>query len=67
MVFSAKGWGKHKLSDQSAMPQFLVLLPCVTLENGEMVMERIIRRFHHDYPRSTAIVHYSVQPIEPKA
>ena len=50
-----------------SISQFLVLLPCVTLENGEMVMERIIRRFHHDYPRSTAIVHYSVQPIEPKA
>lgn len=50
-----------------SISQFLVMLPCVTLENGEMVMERVSRRFRHDNPRSTAVIHYSVQPIEPKA
>lgn len=49
-----------------SISQYLIILPCVTLENGEMVMERIIRRFRQDNPRSTAAIHYSVQPIEPK-
>lgn len=37
-----------------SISQYLIILPCVTLENGEMVMERIIRRFRQDNPRSTA-------------
>lgn len=49
-----------------SISQYLVMLPCVTLENGEMVMARIIRRFRHDNPRSTAVIHYNVQPIEPR-
>ncbi len=49
-----------------SISQYLVILPCVTLENGEMVMERIIRRFRRDNPRSTAVIHYNVQPIEPR-
>lgn len=49
-----------------SISQYLVMLPCVTLENGEMVMERIIRRFRRDNPRSTAVIHYNVQPIEPR-
>ena len=50
-----------------SISQFLVMLPCVTLENGEMIMQRIIRKYHHDNPRSTAVIQYNVQPIEPRS
>ena len=42
---------------------FALLLPGASAENGRIVMERVIRDFHSNYPRSRASLRYSVYPM----
>ncbi len=44
--------------------QFMILLPMTTYENGEMVLDRIKRRFRQENPRSTLLLNTDLQAID---
>ena len=46
------------------MGSFALLLSAATEENSARVMDRIRSSFHNAYPRSHAILHYSVYPLK---
>lgn len=48
-----------------SVSQYLILLPSASFENGEMVMQRIIRNFKKEYVRKDLNVHFCLQAIEP--
>ena len=43
--------------------QFVVLLPAVTYESGNLIMDRIKKAFHRTYIKSSAIVSYKLRPL----
>ncbi len=45
--------------------QFVLMLPTLTFENGQMVMERIVKRFRRDFPRLQVMVQTNLQPLDP--
>lgn len=47
-----------------SISQYIILLPSTTFENGEMVLERIVKKFRQDNPRSLAAINYSLQAID---
>jgi len=47
-----------------SISQFIVLLPSTTFENGEIVLERIVKKFRLENPRSLAVINYSLQAID---
>ncbi len=47
-----------------SVSQLIVMLPNTTMENAEMVLERIVRKFRAAYPRSKGEVTYSFQSID---
>lgn len=49
----------------AASPSTSSLLPQANFENSRKVMERIIKAFSRQYPHSPAVLHYSVQPLDP--
>ena len=53
------------IASRCSVSQFIVMLPQANYENSLMVMDRIVRAFGRQYPHSPAILHYSVQPLEP--
>lgn len=48
-----------------SVSQYMILLPSASYENGEMVMQRIIRNYKKAYLRKDIIVHYSLQAVAP--
>lgn len=48
-----------------SVSQYIILLPTVTVELGEMVMKRILSNFHKMYSRKDLIVNYRLQPVLP--
>ena len=48
-----------------SISQYIVLLPTVTMEKGEMVMKRILNNFRRLYSRKDLIVDYKLQPVLP--
>lgn len=50
-----------------SVSQYMVLLPSASFENGEMVMQRIIRNYRKTYLRKDLTVSYSVQSVLPAA
>ena len=48
-----------------SISQYLILLPTVTSEKGEMVMKRIITNFRKLYNRKDLTVDYKLQPVLP--
>lgn len=49
-----------------SVSQLLVMLPQANYENSCAVCQRILKAFNRKFPHSPAIIHYSVQPLEPK-
>lgn len=49
-----------------SVSQFLIMLPAINYENGEMVMKRIIRNFKKDNPHSKAVLTYKLQSLVPE-
>lgn len=47
--------------------QYIILLPQANYENSCLVMDRIIKQFSRQYPHSPALLHSSVQPLEPSS
>lgn len=48
-----------------SVSQYMLLLPSASYENGEMVMQRIIRNYKKAYLRKDIVVHYSLQALSP--
>ncbi len=48
-----------------SVSQYLMLLPTTTYENADMVLQRILRSFRKENPRSPAILRYTLQPLTP--
>ncbi|MGN0371513.1 MAG: BTAD domain-containing putative transcriptional regulator [Enterocloster sp.] len=48
-----------------SISQYLILLPTVTADKGEMVLKRIISRFRRQYNRKDIMVEYKLQPLLP--
>ena len=48
-----------------SVSQYIILLPTVTAEKGEMVLKRIIGNFHRQYNRRDLSVEYRLQPVLP--
>ncbi len=45
--------------------QYVLMLPTLTFENGQMVLERITKRFRQQYPHSPLTVRANLQPLDP--
>lgn len=50
-----------------SVSQYMIMLPTASYENGEMVLQRIIRNFKKLYIRKKLVVKYSLQAIIPKS
>lgn len=48
-----------------SITQYLILLPTVTADKGEMVLKRIVSHFRRLYNRKDILVDYKLQPILP--
>ncbi|MGN0157836.1 MAG: BTAD domain-containing putative transcriptional regulator [Brotaphodocola sp.] len=48
-----------------SVSQYMIMLPTASYENGEMVLQRIIRNFRKLYMRKELAVKYSLQAISP--
>lgn len=53
------------IAARCSVSQFILLLPQANYENARMVCDRIIKAFCRQYPHSPALLHASVQPLEP--
>ena len=50
---------------RQSVAQYILMLPVSTLENAEGVIERIIKRYRRENPRSSAYLVYRLQPLKP--
>lgn len=48
-----------------SVSQYLILLPAISYENGEMVLKRIQRNFKKENPHSKVTIIYKLQPLNP--
>jgi len=48
-----------------SLSQYIVMLPHANYEDGNMVIDRIVKKFKRQYPHSPADLQYSIQPIKP--
>lgn len=48
-----------------SVSQYMILLPSASYENGEMVMQRIVRNYKKAYLRKELVVHYALQAVPP--
>lgn len=49
-----------------SVSQFLIMLPSASLEDSDMVLQRVAGNFRREYPHMNVILHYSSLPMEPK-
>ena len=45
--------------------QYILLLPTVTYETGQMVLERIRKAFRREYPKSPVLISCKLRPLRP--
>lgn len=50
---------------QFSASQYLILLPCANYENGNKVLQRLVRNFNKTYPTMNVRLQFSVLPLEP--
>lgn len=50
-----------------SISQYMIMLPTTSYENGELILQRIIRNFKKIYVRKELTVHYSLQAIIPES
>lgn len=48
-----------------SVSQYMILLPTASYENGESVMQRIVRNYKKLYMRKELVVHYSLRALAP--
>ena len=56
---------KGDIAARCSVCQYILMLPQANFENSCKVCERITKAFGRQYPHSPAVLHYSVQPLEP--
>lgn len=50
---------------QYSVSQYIVMLPHAGYEDSRMVLNRIVKRFNRENPRSAASISFAIQPLEP--
>ncbi|MCL1982087.1 MAG: SARP family transcriptional regulator [Clostridiales bacterium] len=55
---------KGDIFAQYSVSQYILLLPFTTYENGEMVMTKIIKAFHRQYPYCPLTIVHSIKLLE---
>jgi len=45
--------------------QYVLMLPTLTYENGQMVMERLMKRYRQEYRNDTVNIHWKLLPLDP--
>lgn len=53
------------LFSRYSVAQYILMLPVSTLENAEGVIERILKNYRRENPRSSAYLIYRLQPLKP--
>ncbi|MEG1633764.1 MAG: BTAD domain-containing putative transcriptional regulator [Oscillospiraceae bacterium] len=48
-----------------SVSQYLIMLPSASLEDSEMVLQRVSGNFRREYPHMSVLLHYSSLPMEP--
>ena len=48
-----------------SVSQYLTMIPTTNYENGNMVMQRILKAFRKENPKSPVILKYTLQPLSP--
>jgi len=49
-----------------SVSQYLLMLPSSNFENGDMVLQRILRNFHRKFPKTDVSLRYKVLPLDPE-
>jgi DNA-binding SARP family transcriptional activator len=49
-----------------SVSQYLIMLPSASMEDSDMVLQRISGNFRREYPHMNVLFHYSSLPMEPK-
>lgn len=58
---------RRDILTQCSISQFLLLLPQTSYAESCKTCEDLVRAFSRRYPHSPALIHYSVQPLEPSS
>jgi len=48
-----------------SVSQYLIMLPSASLEDSEMVLQRVSGNFRRTYPHMNVLLHYTALPMEP--
>lgn len=48
-----------------SVSQYLIMLPSASLEDSEMVLQRVSGNFRREYPHMNVLLHYTSLPMEP--
>lgn len=48
-----------------SLTQYIIMLPTISYENGEMVLERILNSFYKRYTRKNIDVQFKLKPLDP--
>lgn len=49
-----------------SISQYLLMLPSASYENGENVVNRIVRAYRRQYPKADVSIHYKLLPLDPE-
>lgn len=49
-----------------SISQYLLMLPAASLENSQNVLDRIVRNFRRQYPKSSATIQHKLLPLDPE-
>lgn len=60
-----KNLRKGDIFTRFSVNQFLIILPHTSNKTSQIVMQRIIRKFHQDFANAPVILHYKTMPLLP--
>lgn len=49
-----------------SISQYLLMLPAASLENSQNVLDRIVRNYRRQYPKSPGLIQYKLLPLDPE-
>lgn len=65
LEIAVKSLRKGDVISRFSQSQYILLLPGITYENAEIVLERIIKNYKRVYPKKKVKIFYTLQPMEP--
>lgn len=58
---------KNDVIARFSSSQYVLMLPSQSVDSGRIAVERIISAFQRRHPHSPAVIHYTIQPLDPTA